>query len=148
VPTAGVLFLCTGNGSRSQMAQALLEQATGGGVRTVSAGSHPRRVHPNAVAAMAGRGIDISGRRAKHMDEFAGQPFAYVITLCDRVREVCPEFPGPHAPVHWSIPDPGAEEGTDEQTYPVFEAVASELTTRIEFFLHLLWPVPSSHEVT
>lgn len=139
--SARVLFLCTGNGARSQMAQALLEQATGGRMQVFSAGSHPRRLHPNAVRAMAERGIDISGRRAKHLDEFAGQPFDDVITLCDRIREVCPEFPGQHEPVHWSIADPGAEEGTDEQTYPVFQAIASELSTRIRFFLPLIRPV-------
>jgi ArsR family transcriptional regulator, arsenate/arsenite/antimonite-responsive transcriptional repressor / arsenate reductase (thioredoxin) len=143
-PPARVLFLCTGNGARSQMAQALLEQITGDAMQAVSAGSHPRQLHPNAVRAMAGRGIDISGRRAKHVDEFAGQPFDYVITLCDRVREVCPEFPGQHAPVHWSIPDPGLAEGTAEQTYPVFEAVASDLSARIEFFLHLIRPMPAA----
>jgi ArsR family transcriptional regulator, arsenate/arsenite/antimonite-responsive transcriptional repressor / arsenate reductase (thioredoxin) len=143
-----VLFLCTGNGARSQMAQALLEQATGYRVQVFSAGSHPKRVHPNAVRAMAERGIDISGRRAKHMDEFAGEPFDYVITLCDRVREICPEFPGQHEPVHWSIADPGLEEGTARETYPAFQAVAAGLSTRIRFFLHRIRRVPSDQEVT
>jgi protein-tyrosine-phosphatase/DNA-binding transcriptional ArsR family regulator len=138
-----VLFLCTGNSARSQMAEAFLEDLSGGMVGAASAGSHPKRLHPNAVRAMAERGIDISGRRAKHLNEFAGQPFHYVITLCDKVREVCPEFPGQHEPVHWSIPDPGLEEGTAEQTYPAFKAIAAELSTRIGFFLHLISQMPS-----
>ena len=150
VPVASgrVLFLCTGNGARSQMAQALLEQAAGDGVRAFSAGSHPKRLHPNAVRAMAARGIDISGRRAKHLDEYAGQPFDHVITLCDRVREVCPEFAGQHEPVHWSIADPGAGPGTDEQTYPAFAAVADLLSVRIGFLVHLLRPAPPGQGVS
>jgi ArsR family transcriptional regulator, arsenate/arsenite/antimonite-responsive transcriptional repressor / arsenate reductase (thioredoxin) len=143
LPPVRVLFLCTGNGARSQLAEALLEQIAGNGVQVFSAGSHPKRLHPNAVRAMAERGIDISGRRAKHLSEFAGQPFHYVITLCDKVREVCPKFPGQHEPVHWSIPDPGLEEGTAEQTYPAFQAIAAELSTRIRFFLHLISQSPS-----
>jgi len=143
-----VLFLCTGNGARSQMAEALLEQATGGRVHVFSAGSHPKRVHVNAVRAMSERGIDISGRRAKHLDEFAGQRFDYVITLCDRVREICPEFPGRHELVHWSIADPGRVEGTAGETYPVFETVAAGLSVRIGFFLHRIRGVPSGQEAT
>jgi protein-tyrosine-phosphatase len=143
LPPVRVLFLCTGNGARSQLAEALLEQFAGNSVQVFSAGSHPKRLHPNAVRAMAERGVDISGRRAKHLNEFAGQPFHYVITLCDKVREVCPEFPGQHEPVHWSIPDPGLGEGTSEQTYPFFQATATELATRIRFFLHLISQIPS-----
>jgi len=143
-----VLFLCTGNGTRSQLAQALLEEVTGTTVQVFSAGSHPKRIHPNAVRAMAERGIDISGRRPKHMDGFAGQPFDYVITLCDRVREICPQFPGQHEPVHWSIADPGLQEGTAEETYPVFQAVAADLSTRIRFFVQLIRNVPSGTEAT
>ena len=89
-----MLFLCTGNSARSQMAEALCEQLSGGAVRAASAGSHPKPLHPNAVRVMRERGIDIAGRRSKHLDEFAGRRFDYVISLCDRVREVCPEFPG------------------------------------------------------
>ena len=103
-----MLFLCTGNSARSQIAEALAERLSDGAVSAASAGSHPKPLHPNAVRVMRERGIDLAGRRSKHLDEFAGQRFDYVISLCDRVREVCPEFPGGPALIHWSIPDPGA----------------------------------------
>jgi len=127
-----VLFLCTGNSARSQMAEAFLEHLSDGTVGAASAGSHPKRLHPNAVRVMREHGIDIGGRQAKHLDTFAGQRFGYVISLCDRVREVCPEFPGR---VHWSMPDPAAAGGTDAETYPAFRAVAADLRTRIGFLL-------------
>jgi protein-tyrosine-phosphatase len=133
---ARVLFLCTGNSSRSQMAEALLRHHAGdrggGTVRAFSAGSHPKPIHPDAVAAMAERGIDLSGARPKHLGEFARQRFDYVITLCDRVREVCPEFPGHPEAVHWSIPDPARE----PDGYPAFQRVAADLDDRIGFLLH------------
>ena len=124
-----VLFLCTGNSARSQMAEALLGQLGGDAIEAASAGSRPKPLHPDAVRAMRQHGINISGHRSKHLDTFAGQRFGYVITLCDRVREVCPEFPGhPHL-VHWSIADPS------EGGYPAFRRVAAELRTRIGFLL-------------
>jgi protein-tyrosine-phosphatase len=134
MPPARVLFLCTGNSSRSQMAEALLRRRLGGRVETFSAGSRPKPVHPDAVAAMAGLGIDLSTARPKHFAEFAGQSFDRVITLCDRVREVCPEFPGGSAAVHWSIPDPAA----DPAGRPAFDRVAADLAERIEFLLHII----------
>jgi protein-tyrosine-phosphatase/DNA-binding transcriptional ArsR family regulator len=115
VPAARVLFLCTGNSSRSQMAEALYPG------EAASAGSHPKPLHPYAVEVMRERGIDISAQRSKHLDELAGERFDHVITLCDRVREVCPP-----AEIHWSIPDP-AREGT----LSAFEQTAAELETRI-----------------
>src|SRR5688572_25785741 len=93
-PLARVLFLCTGNSARSQIAELLAGQLSGGAVSAASAGSHPKPLHPNAVRVMRERGIDISRRRSKHLSEFADQRFDYVISLCDRVREVCPDFPG------------------------------------------------------
>ena len=132
---ARVLFLCTGNSARSQMAQAILEQMAGGTVTAASAGSHPRPLHPNAVRVMREHGIDISSRRSRHLSVFDGQRFDYVITLCDRLREICPEFPAPAEVIHWSIPDPGAGDGSDADTYPVFRAVAADLRTRIGFLL-------------
>ncbi len=130
-----VLFLCTGNSARSQMAEAFLEDLSAGTVAAASAGSHPKRLHPNAVRAMRAYGIDISGRQAKHLDTFAGQRFGYVISLCDRVREVCPEFPWSPEAIHWSIPDPSAAGGSDKETYPVFRQVATDLRIRIGFLL-------------
>ena len=128
---ARVLFLCTGNSARSQMAQAILEQMAGGTVTAASAGSHPRPLHPNAVRVMDEDGVDISGRQSRHLNVFAGQRFDYVISLCDRLREICPEFPDPAEVIHWSIPDPAAGEGS----YKAFRAVAADLRTRIGFLL-------------
>ncbi len=132
---ARVLFLCTGNSARSQLAQAIAEQMAGDEVTAVSAGSNPRPLHPNAIRVMREEGMDISGRQPKHLGVFAGQRFDYVISLCDRLREICPEFPGAAEVIHWSIPDPGAGGGSDAGTYPAFRAVAAELRTRIGFLL-------------
>lgn len=132
---ARVLFLCTGNSARSQMAEALAELLSEGAVRAASAGSHPKPLHPNAVRVMRERGIDLTGRRPKHLGEFAGGRFDYVISLCDRVREVCPEFPGTPRTMHWSLRDPAREPGTDHETLPAFERTAAELETRIGYLL-------------
>jgi protein-tyrosine-phosphatase/DNA-binding transcriptional ArsR family regulator len=129
-----VLFLCTGNSARSHMAEALLHRRSGGRVATFSAGSRPKPVHPDAVTAMTERGIDLSAARSKHLDEFAGQRFDWVITLCDRVREVCPDFLGHPATAHWSIPDPAA----DPDGRSGFDRVAAELAERIDFLLHTI----------
>jgi ArsR family transcriptional regulator, arsenate/arsenite/antimonite-responsive transcriptional repressor / arsenate reductase (thioredoxin) len=143
-----VLFLCTGNSARSQIAEALVEQLAGGVVRAASAGSHPKPLHPNAVRAMRDHGIDLEGRRSKHLSEFSGQSFDYVISLCDRVREVCPEFPGHPDLVHWSIPDPAREGSSDEESYPAFQRTAAELAARIPFLLALIEHTHSAQEVT
>jgi protein-tyrosine-phosphatase/DNA-binding transcriptional ArsR family regulator len=135
---ARVLFLCTGNSARSQMAEALIEHLSGGTVEAASAGSHPKPLHPNAIRVMRKRGIDISGNRTKHFDEFLSGQFDRVITLCDRVREVCPEFPCHPELVHWSVPDPACEGATNRASYPAFERTAAELETRIGFLIPLL----------
>lgn len=144
---ARVLFLCTGNSSRSQIAEALAPQLSGGALEAVSAGSDPKPLHPNAVRVMREHGLDIAGRRSKHLDEFADRRFDYVISLCDRVREVCPEFPDQPDLVHWSIPDPAREPGTDDETLPAFERTAAELETRIGFFLEAIKYTTDSQEV-
>jgi protein-tyrosine-phosphatase/DNA-binding transcriptional ArsR family regulator len=136
--TRRVLFLCTGNSARSQIAQALLASMSAGVIEAASAGSHPKPLHPNAVRVMKRRGIDISGNRTKHVDEFVGQRFDMVITLCDRVREVCPEFPSHPQLAHWSVPDPAREGATNRASYPAFERTAAELETRIGYLLPLL----------
>jgi protein-tyrosine-phosphatase/DNA-binding transcriptional ArsR family regulator len=133
-----VLFLCTGNSSRSQIAEALLQQLSHGAVEAFSAGSRPKPLHPNAVRVMKARGIDISQRRSKPVDQFTRTRVDYVVSLCDRVREVCPEFPGEPEAIHWSICDPAAEPGSDAETYPAFERITAELETRIRFLLHLM----------
>lgn len=133
-----VLFLCTGNSARSQMAEAFLQHAAGGYVQAFSAGSHPTRLHPNAVEVMRDYGIDLAGRRTKHLDELTGQRFDYVITLCDRVREICPEFPGSARAIHWSMPNPAEAGDSDRATYPAFERAAREIAMRIRFLMPLL----------
>jgi protein-tyrosine-phosphatase/DNA-binding transcriptional ArsR family regulator len=136
-PLARVLFLCTGNGARSQIAEALAEQLSGGAVSAASAGSHPKPLQPDAVRILRERGIDISGRRSKHLGEFADERFDYVISLCDRVREVCPEFPHRPGLIHWSIPEPADRDA--------FERTATELSTRIGF---LIRAIEQTREVT
>ena len=137
-----VLFLCTGNGTRSQFAEALLTARSEGTLEVVSAGSHPKPIDPNAVRVMRERGIDIRANRSKHLNEFLGRRFDIVITLCDRVREVCPEFPGPPETIHWSIPDPSLEAGTDRERYRAFERTARELETRIRFLVPVIQDTP------
>lgn len=134
-PPVRVLFLCTGNSARSQMAEALIERLGDGLVVACSAGSHPKALHPNAVRAMKARGIDISDRRTKGFDALHDRQFDLVVTLCDWVREVCPDFPGQAEMVHWSLPDPARLEGSDAETYPAFDDLANELATRIRFLL-------------
>jgi protein-tyrosine-phosphatase/DNA-binding transcriptional ArsR family regulator len=145
-PPVRVLFLCTGNSSRSQMAEAILERLGGARVGAASAGSHPKPLHPNTVRVMRERGIDISGRRSKHLNEFIEQRFDHVISLCDRVREVRPDFPGPPAVAHWSIPDPAAGQAADEHGYPAFVRTADELNTRIQFLLYAIEHTLTSSE--
>jgi protein-tyrosine-phosphatase len=122
-----VLFLCTGNSARSQMAEALLDARSDHTVVARSAGSDPKPVHAEAVRVMAARGIDIAARRSKHLDRFLHSDFDRVITLCDRVREVCPEFPGPPLRAHWSMPDPA----TEPDGPSAFERAADEIDTRV-----------------
>jgi protein-tyrosine-phosphatase len=129
---ARVLFLCTGNSARSQIAEALVHELAGGTIEAASAGSAPKPLHRNAARALRERGIDVSGLRSKHVDTFLDARFDYVITLCDRVREVCPELPGRPETMHWSIADPSAEPG---EPYVAFERTAAELETRIRFLL-------------
>ncbi len=137
-----VLFLCTGNSARSQIAEALIERMSAGTIDARSAGSDPKPLHPNAVRVLRTRAIDISANRTKHLDEFTAERFDQVITLCDRVREVCPTFPSHPDLVHWSIPNPADEGSTDRASYPAFVRTADELTTRISFQLHLLTTTP------
>ena len=133
-----ILFLCTGNSARSQMAEALVVQLSGGTIDAASAGSNPKPLHPNAVRAMRELGIDIAGRRSKHVSRYVNRRFDFVISLCDRVREVCPEFPDRPELIHWSLPDPAGEGDTDEESYPAFQRTATELATRIGFLLQLI----------
>ncbi len=130
-----VLFLCTHNSARSQMAEALLRACGPTSLQVFSAGNEPDGVHPLAVEVMAEMRIDIRGQVAKHFDQFVGQHFDYVITVCDRVREVCPVFSEETETIHWSIADPAAAPGSVAERYRVFQQTAAELARRIDFLL-------------
>ncbi len=132
-----VLFLCTHNSARSQMAEGFLRHLAPA-AQVASAGTEMTRVHPLAVRAMARQGLDISGQRSKHVGELAGQTFDYVITVCDHARESCPILPGAPEQIHWSIPDPAAVEGDPATRLRAFEGAALELLTRIRLFVALL----------
>ena len=133
-----ILFLCTGNSGRSQIAEALAERMSDGGVEAFSAGSHPKPVHVNAVRVMREHGIDIGTKRSKHLSEFTTRRVDHVVSLCDRVREVCPEFPADPDVAHWSVADPARAGDSDEETYPAFERTATELVVRIGFLLEAI----------
>lgn len=133
-----VLFVCTHNSARSQMAEGLMRHAAGEALETYSAGSQPSGVHPLAIQAMSVRGIDISHHRSKHIDEFTGQTFDYVITVCDRAREVCPVFPDQPVDIHWSLPDPAEMGDAEGERYQAFEQTADQLATRIQYLLSLI----------
>ena len=122
------------------MAEALVRSRSGGAVAAYSAGSRPAPLHPNAVRVMRDEyGLDLAGQASKAVDVFAGQPFDGVITLCDRVREICPEFPGAPEAIHWSIANPATGEA-DDVTYPLFQAAAAEIASRADFLLAALNP--------
>lgn len=135
---ARVLFLCTHNSARSQMAEALLRHAAGPGVVAASAGSEPAGLHPLAVQVMAERGIDLAGHHSKALDVVAGASWDQVISVCDRVREVCPVFPRRTVVAHWSIRDPVAVEGSEAERLAAFRRTADELARRVDFLLPLL----------
>jgi arsenate reductase len=128
-----VLFLCTGNSARSQMAEGLLRHMAGDVFDAFSAGTHPAGLNPGAVTAMKAIGVDISSQRSKHVAEFASRRFDYVITVCDRAKESCPMFPGADALLHWSFDDPAAAEGP-EQTR-IFHRVRDEIHKQMKAFL-------------
>lgn len=130
-----LLFLCTGNSARSQIAERLVEHHAGTSVEARSAGSHPKPLHPNAVRVMAERGIDMSGRPTKSLRRYTRSRFDRVITMCDKVREICPPFPGAPLAAHWSIDDPAAGGGDDDMTYPEFQRVAEEIDDRVALLL-------------
>lgn len=133
-----VLFLCTHNSSRSQMAEGLLRARGGGRFDVSSAGTHPRTVHPLAIQAMREIGIDISeaaGYRAKSLEECVGEPIDLVVTVCDEAAEECPFFPGARRQVHWGFPDPSAATGSVAERLAVFRSVRDAIAARIDQFL-------------
>jgi arsenate reductase len=129
-----VLILCTGNSARSQMAEGLLRHDAGDRFEVESAGTRPSQVRPEAVAVMREIGIDISGHRSKHVDDFAGQRFDYVLTVCDNAKEACPIFPGGAIAIHRNFEDPAALNGTEEQRLALFRRVRDEIRPYMKHF--------------
>jgi ArsR family transcriptional regulator, arsenate/arsenite/antimonite-responsive transcriptional repressor / arsenate reductase (thioredoxin) len=133
------LFLCTHNSARSQMAEAILRHMGGDQVEVFSAGSMPTQVHPNTLVVLRELGIDISHLYAKSLDQFLGESFDYIITVCDRVRDICPVFQGDPVQIHWSFPDPDVIEDPELQL-AAFRRTAVELQTRVRYLLLLPHP--------
>jgi arsenate reductase len=127
-----ILVLCTGNSARSQMAEGLLRHDAGHLFEVESAGTRPSSVRPEAIAALGELGIDISGHRSKHVDEFAGQNFDVVFTVCDNAREICPVFPGGTRMIHHSFPDPAAVQGTGEERLAAFREVRDQIRSYLQ----------------
>ena len=129
-----VLILCTGNSARSQMAEGLLRHDAGEKFDVESAGTKPSSVRPEAIAVMRELGIDISGHRSKHVDEFEGQRFDYVLTVCDNARETCPVFFGNAQQLHRDFDDPAAYTGPEEERLAAFRRVRDELSSYLTEF--------------
>lgn len=127
-----VLFLCTHNSARSQMAEGLLRELGKGQFEVFSAGTEATHVRPLAIKAMAEKGIDISGQRSKVLTEYLGEPFDYVITVCDKANESCPVFPGARNRLHWSFPDPSKATGTEAEQLAVYSQVRDAIENRIK----------------
>ncbi len=126
-----VLFVCTGNSARSIMAEASLRRHGGDRFEVFSAGTEPRGVNPLTLQVLAEAGIDASWARSKSVDEFLGQSFDYVVTVCDQARQVCPVFPGVHESLHWGYEDPAEATGTDEERLAVFRRVFIAMSERV-----------------
>jgi arsenate reductase (thioredoxin) len=129
-----VLILCTGNSARSQMAEGLLRHDAGDKFEVESAGTKASFVRPEAIAVMREAGIDVTGHRSKNVDEFQGQDFDYVITVCDNARETCPVFFGKAQKLHHDFEDPAAASGSEDQRLAVFRRVRDELRSYLQAF--------------
>lgn len=132
-----ILFLCTHNRARSQMAEGIARYLAGDQVEVYSAGNEPTELHPLTIEMLQELGIDTAGLRSKSLDEFVDQKFDYIITTCDRVRGGCPTFPGDPEQIHWSFPDPSAVEGDEAARRRAFQMARRELLTRIRYLLSL-----------
>ena len=130
-----ILILCTGNSARSQMAEGLLRHLADERCEVASAGVSPTQVRPEAIAVMRELGIDISHHRSKSVDEFAGQQFDYVITVCDNANQQCPVFPGNTKRIHWSFDDPAAAQGDEQARLAVFRRVRDEILQQLRLFI-------------
>jgi arsenate reductase (thioredoxin) len=132
-----VLIVCTGNSARSILGEALLRHLGGDRVEACSAGTHPGTVNPLSLRVLEEAGISTDGLRSKSVNEYLGQTFDYVITVCDDARDACPVFPGVHESMHWGFPDPAKATGTDEERLAAFRSVFTGLGQRIHQFLPL-----------
>ncbi len=132
-----VLFVCTGNSARSQIAEAVLRRLGGSDFEVFSAGTEPRGINPYTLRVLDDAGIDSSAARSKSVDEFTGQSFDYVITVCDRARQSCPVFPGSYNSLHWGLEDPAEVEGTDAERLAAFQRTYLELNQRIRPFVEV-----------
>lgn len=130
-----VLFLCTHNSARSQMAEGLLRHKAADRFEVYSAGTYPTGLNPLAVAVMREAGIDISHHRSKSVEEFADCQFEIVITVCDQAKETCPYFPTDVEQIHWSVPDPSTAQGNEDARLEVFRQTRNELDQHISLFL-------------
>jgi len=130
-----VLILCTGNSARSQMAEGLLRHDGGGRFAVFSAGVSPSHVRPEAIEVMSEADIDISTQQSKSVDEYAGQAFDYVITVCDNAREQCPVYPAQTERIHWSFDDPAGADGHASARLAVFRRVRDEIRARLREFI-------------
>jgi arsenate reductase len=130
-----VLFLCTGNSCRSQMAEGFLRRHGGDKFEVRSAGTHPTTLNPLAVKAMSETGVDISSHESKSASLFTGEEFTYVITVCDHAKESCPIFPGTSIRLHWPFDDPADATGSEEERLAVFRRVRDEIDKRIREFV-------------
>ncbi len=127
-----VLFLCTHNSARSQMAEGILRHLAGDRFEVYSAGTEATFVRPEAVSAMAELGIDISGQESETLDRYLREPFDHVVTVCDDANEACPVFPGAKNRLHWSFRDPSRATGSDEERLGAFREVRDEILARVE----------------
>ena len=130
-----VLFLCTGNSCRSQMAEGLLKHHGNGKFEVYSAGLKPSYVHPLAIKVMAESDIDVTNQYSKTVNEFFDQEFSYIITVCGGAKELCPAFQGRHKALHWSIDDPATAEGTEEEMMKVFRNVREKILEEVNHFI-------------
>jgi arsenate reductase len=130
-----VLFVCTGNSARSQIAEALLGRIGGDDFAVLSAGTEPKGVNPYTIRVLDDEGIDWSNARSKSVHEFLGRPFDYVITVCDNARQTCPVFPGTHDQLHWDLEDPAEVDGPDERRLAAFRETYRELDRRMRPFV-------------
>jgi len=130
-----VIFICTHNSARSQMAEGLLRHCAGDCYEVFSAGTQSTRINPLAIKAMAEKGIDISHHTSDHLDKYMGMEFDYVITVCDNANESCPYFPTSEAKWHWSFEDPSAATGTEEERLAKFREIRDQIEQRLKILL-------------